>query len=154
MPHEDEIAALAATPVILQRLLIGPGERRPAGSEGWTAKEVVAHLRDTEDYRLRRCQRMRDEELPSLESFDQEELARKRDYASTDLAAGLAAFASLRRSVVDLLAALDDMGWQRTAQHEELGLITIESHIRHAISHDLVHLRQIAESSGIEEQNA
>ena len=48
--------------------------------------------------------------------------------------------------MVELLAGLDEAGWQRTALHEELGRITIENHIRHAISHDLVHLRQIAES--------
>jgi hypothetical protein len=38
------------------------------------------------------------------------------------------------------------MGTAEEGLHEENGRITIEEHIRHAISHDLIHLRQIAES--------
>ena len=146
MPHEDELSALAATPIILRSLLAGGRESRPAGDEDWTAKEVIAHLRDCEEFRLLRCRRMRDEDEPFLAAFDQENLAWERDYASTDLAAALNAFERLRAAVLELLEALDNDGWQRVGLHEEDGRITIESHVRHAISHDLVHLRQIAES--------
>jgi DinB superfamily len=119
---------------------------RLSGNEGWTAPEVVAHLRDAEEYRLTRCQRMRDEEEPFLESFDQEALASEKHYASVEPIQALEAFALLRGRVVELLLGLDESGWQRTARHEELGVITVESHIHHAMSHDLVHIRQIAES--------
>jgi len=146
MAHEDEIAALAATPAILRSLLEDRRESRPAGNEDWTAGEVVAHLRDCEEYRLQRCGRMRDEDEPGLPAFDQEALARERDYASVDIRLALARFEELRDEVVRLLSGLDEAQWQRTGRHEEEGLITIESHVRHAISHDLVHLRQIAES--------
>ena len=146
MPHDDELAALGATPIVLRSLLAEGRESRPAGDEDWTAKEVVAHLRDCEEFRLLRCRRMRDEDEPYLAAFDQEALARERDYASCDLDQALDSFAQLRGQVLALLAALDDAGWQRVGLHEEDGRITIESHIRHAISHDLVHLRQIAES--------
>src|SRR6478672_7169221 len=108
MPHDDELAALGATPVILESLLAEGRESRPSGDEDWTAKEVVAHLRDTEDFRLERCRRMRDRDEPYLEAFDQEVLARERDYASTDIKDALASFSAFRRKVVELLAALDD----------------------------------------------
>jgi DinB superfamily len=144
--HDDELAALTATPVILRSLLAEGRESRPAGDEDWTAAEVVAHLRDAEEFRLLRCRRMRDENEPFIAAFDQEQLARDRDYPSTDLAEALEAFERLRSRVLQLLAALDDRAWQRAGLHEENGRITIEAHIRHAISHDLVHLRQIAES--------
>jgi hypothetical protein len=146
MPHADELAAMAATPVVLRGLLAARQVSRPSGDEGWTAGEVVAHLRDCEEFRLARCRRMRDETEPFLEAFDQEALARERDYRSVELEQALEAFGTLRARVVDLLAALDEAGWQRAAKHEELGRITIESHIHHAMSHDLVHLRQISES--------
>ena len=66
MTYDDEVAALAATPVILEGLLADGRQSRPSGDEDWTAKEVVAHLRDTEDYRLERCRKMRDQDEPYL----------------------------------------------------------------------------------------
>jgi hypothetical protein len=146
MPHDDELAALAATLTVLRGLLAGGYGSNPAGEEGWTAKEVVAHLRDCEEFRLARCISIRDEDEPFIAAFDQEQLALDRIYPSTVLTDELAAFGRLRGQVLELLAALDDGGWQRAGLHEQLGRITIEDHIRHAISHDMVHLRQIAES--------
>jgi hypothetical protein len=146
MPHDDELAALAATPIILRSLLAEGRDSRPAGDEDWTAIEVVAHLRDCEEFRLLRCHKMRDEHEPFIAAFDQEELARERNYATVNLGEALDTFELLRGQVLELLAALDETGWQRAGMHEEDGRITIESHIRHAMSHDLVHLRQIAES--------
>jgi len=108
--------------------------------------EVVAHLRDCEEFRLLRCSRMRDEDEPVLATFDQEALARERNYASVNVGVVLAEFEDRRERVLRLLSALEEAQWLRTGLHEEDGLITIESHVRHAISHDLVHLRQIAES--------
>jgi len=89
---------------------------------------------------------MRDEDEPVLATFDQEALARERNYASVNVGVVLAEFEDRRERVLRLLSALEEAQWLRTGLHEEDGLITIESHVRHAISHDLVHLRQIAES--------
>jgi hypothetical protein len=146
MSHLDELDALSATAPILSSLVAGRQRNRPAGDEGWTVVEIVAHLRDAERFRLERCTKMANELEPFLEAFDQEVLASHRDYASTDLADELSHFLALRAGVIELLELLDDAGWRRIGRHEELGRITIEEHIRHAISHDLVHLRQIVES--------
>jgi len=89
---------------------------------------------------------MRDEQEPFLASFDQEALARDRGYASVNVAEALSSFARLRAQMLELLSGLDNSSWLRVGLHEEDGRITIESYIRHAISHDLAHLRQIAES--------
>jgi hypothetical protein len=149
MRHDDELAALAATPVVLGSLLEGGRAELPVGDDGWGPKEVVAHLRDCEDFRLRRCVKMRDEIAPFLPAFDQQQLALDHNYATTDLAEALADFERLRGQVLELLASLDEGDWRRAGMHEEDGRITIERHIRHAINHDLTHLRQIAESLAI-----
>jgi hypothetical protein len=146
MPHDDELAALAATPAILRSLLAADRVSRPSGDEGWTATEVVAHLRDCEQIRLARCRLMLDETEPFIAAFDQEQIARDHDYASANLALALSAFELFRGQVLGLLTGLRDDEWQRSGLHEEEGRITIEAHTRHAISHDLVHLRQISES--------
>ena len=146
MTHNDELDALAATPVVLGGLLDSARSSQPAGDEGWMTNEIVAHLKDCEEYFLQRCLKMLQEEEPFLAAFDQEELARERDYRSTDALVELRAFAEQRRRLLDLLAPLDDAAWLRPGHHEVQGRITIESQIRHVISHDLVHLRQTVES--------
>jgi hypothetical protein len=146
MAYETELTALAATPTVLRRLLVAGWESRPAGDEGWTATEVVAHLRDCEEYRLLRCRRMRDEDQPFLEAFDQEALALERDYKSANQQATLDAFERVRGDVIALLSALDETAWRRRGRHEELGTMTIEDQARQAVAHDLLHLGQIAES--------
>jgi hypothetical protein len=148
MTHADEIDALSATPIILRQLLAGDPTSRPSGDEGWSAREIVAHLRDCEEIFVQRYTKMAQESEPVIAAFDQEALARDRHYAATDLGAALDAFEQHRGHSLELLRSLDDGGWQRGGKHEEAGRITIESFARHSMSHDLAHLRQIAEAVG------
>lgn len=146
MPHGDEFDALSATPVVLGALLANRSPSRPAGDEGWTAPEIVAHLRDCEEIRINRLRQMRDEHEPLIRTFDQEALAQERNYAATDIAEALADFARLRTETLALLSPLTESAWERSGIREEGGSISIESLARHTISHDLAHLRQISES--------
>lgn len=146
MSHNDELDGLAATPIILRRLLAGDPPSQPSGDEGWTAREIVAHLRDCEKVFIQRCSKMAHEQEPRIEAFDQDAFARDRDYAATDLTAALNKFAQFRGQSLQLLTSLTDADWQRSGTHEDSGRITIESFARHSMSHDLAHLRQIAES--------
>ena len=148
MSHSDELEGLAATPTILRRLLADNPPSTPSGDEGWTAREIAAHLRDCEEFFLLRYGQMAHEDTPALTAFDQDALAHDRNYAATDLSAALDAFEQLRGRSLALLSALSERDWQRAGMHEESGRITIESHARHNLSHDLVHLRQVSESLG------
>jgi hypothetical protein len=60
------------------------------------------------------------------------------------LETAVTAFLQRRTIYLTELAALAEEAWQRRGQHEEEGEITIHSHTLHLVSHDAVHLAQIA----------
>jgi uncharacterized damage-inducible protein DinB len=147
MTYDDIVQSLAATPAVLAQLVRGLSEealRAGHGEENWSVKEVVVHLRDAEEVALERFTRMAREEMPFLPAYDQAAYARDRGYQQQDAAAALAGFAELRGCTVDLFRSLTAGDLHRPGVHEETGAITLGLHVEHVISHDLVHLGQIA----------
>jgi len=148
---QDLLDALPATPDTLQALLpdvthaqavvARSGDDARAGDENWSVVEVVCHLRDAEEHGL---ERMRDMPDPKIAGYDQAQWAVERNYAATDLHDALSAFLKLRATLVMDLAGLSPEQWERSGQHAELWPITIRSHTLHLVSHDAVHLAQIA----------
>jgi uncharacterized damage-inducible protein DinB len=146
MDRDDLVQALAATPVVLARLTDGMSEQHLRAGHGpaqWSVKELVFHLRDVDEVFLGRFQRMAAEQDPFLPAFDQEAYARDRNYQDGNAAQALADFAMFRGRMVELLRTVD---LSRGGRHEETGHITIGGAAEHLVSHDLQHLRQIAES--------
>jgi hypothetical protein len=146
--RQDLLDAFGATPDTLHGLLRGctPEQAFTArgGDENWSVVEVICHLRDADESALQRMRLMRDEENPRLAAYDQEAWAVERDYATADLPTAVTTFIQGRTIYVQELASLTEADWQRTGQHEEEGQITILSHTLHQVSHDAVHLAQIA----------
>ena len=145
---QDLLDALRATPDTLQALLHGVTQAQAAmargGDENWSVVEVVCHLRDAEERALERMRSMRDMPDPKIAGYDQARWAVERNYAATDLSVALTAFLKLRASHVTELAGLNLEQWERTGQHAELGSVDISGHTQHMVSHDAVHLEQIA----------
>ncbi len=144
----DLLNALRATPDSLTGLLQGHDHAQASiargGDENWSVVQVLCHLRDAEQFGLERMRKMRDETNPRLASYDQEALAIERNYAATPLSEALAGFIKVRKQHLAELEALKSEDWQRTGQHAEQGEITITSHTLHLVSHDAIHLAQIA----------
>ena len=145
---QDLLDALRAMPDTLQALLHDVTHAQAAvargGDENWSVVEVVCHLRDAEERALERMRSMRDIPDPKIAGYDQARWAIERNYAATDLGVALSAFLKLRATHVMELGGLSPEQWERTGQHSELGSITISSHTLHIVSHDAVHLAQIA----------
>jgi DinB superfamily len=138
---------LRATPVVLRTLVRGVDDgrlrRRPAPGE-WAIIEVVAHLADTEERALGRVRQMLAEDTPHLEPFDQEALAIQRHYLDLDLEVELARLEQLRGEHLTLLDGLDGKGWERTGQHGEHGVMSVELYETHVAAEEVDHLAQIA----------
>lgn len=145
---QDLLDALRATPTTLTALLQMCTEEQArlarGGDEDWSVVEVVCHLRDAEENALERMHTMRDQDNPLLPAFDQERWAEERGYAQARLHDALSAFCELRAQYVAELVQLPPAQWERTGRHEEQGQITIQAHALHIVSHDCVHLAQIA----------
>jgi hypothetical protein len=147
-PYDDVLNALNATPEILAGLLRGVSEAQAraakGGDEDWSVVEVVCHLRDAEEIGLQRTTAMRDQDSPAIIGYDQEALARERDYHHADLQAAWTAFRNFRQQHTALLKALRPDQWDRPGNHSEIGRITIYSMAAHRVSHDSIHCAQIA----------
>jgi hypothetical protein len=94
--RKDLLDAFAAARDVFTGLLAGctPEQAWQArgGDENWSVVEVMCHLRDAEERAIERTRAMRDQDDPFLPGYDQEQWARERNYAASDLASTLAAF--------------------------------------------------------------
>jgi hypothetical protein len=120
------------------------GRRRRPGPGEWAIIEVVAHLADTEERALGRVRQMLAEDTPHLEPFDQEALVIQRHYLDVDLEQELARLEQLRGEHLALLDGLDGSGWERTGQHGQHGLMSVELYETHVAAEEVDHLAQIA----------
>lgn len=110
-------------------------------SEPLTALEQVCHCRDIEidGYHVR-LQRTLTEQHPTLASLDTDALARERDYGSDDAEAALARFAAARAETVALIRTITAEQFDRTAQFDGYGPLTLRSLVHYLCSHDQQHL--------------
>jgi hypothetical protein len=139
--------ALKATPITLTGLLVGVSNSQArsakGGNENWSVVEIVCHLRDAEEISLQRTTAMRDQEIPLIIGYDQEALARERDYYHADLREALSAFVAFREQHLTVLQNLTREQWERVGKHNEFGIISIISMIIHKAAHDAIHCAQI-----------
>lgn len=146
--QNELIDALKSTPETLKGLLrqVSDTQARSAkgGDENWSVVEVICHLRDAEEISFQRMQSMRDQDSPKIIGYDQEALARERNYNEAALHIALDAFIIFRERHIAALSALSPEEWERSGQHNEFGRITIFAHTFHKVSHDAIHCAQIA----------
>ena len=146
--NHDLLDALKAAPDTLNGLLNRTSSVKArssiGGEENWSIVEVLCHLRDAEEFFIKRFQTMRDQDNPVIVGYDQEALARERNYKNADLRAAVISFSALRQQMVLELSKLTPEQWQRPGQHNELGQITIFVQVIHHVAHDSIHCAQIA----------
>jgi hypothetical protein len=146
--NHDLLDALKATPDTLAGLLDGVTQAEAhsakGGDENWSVVEVICHLRDAEEFFVKRMQAMRDQDNPVIVGYDQAALARERNYKAADLQEALAGFSAFRQLAIAEFSKLTAEQWQRSGQHNEMGQITIFAQTVHHTAHDAIHCAQIA----------
>ena len=146
MSRQQIIDALRALPDQIEELVQGLSEDalgwRPSPGE-WSIKEVCCHLRDSFEIDGERIRLMLSEDEPFLAAYDQEALARERDYQNESMPLVLAALRAFSGGLAYLLENLGEEEWQRTGQHEERGPISIAQYAQLLADHARQHLEQI-----------
>jgi hypothetical protein len=145
--REALIAALAGTQPALARLTGGLEDAaldfRP-GAEEWSAREILAHLVDDEQYVMRtRLERMMKEERPHLAPHDERHWFATRNRSRDALAELLADFAVQRAASLGIVRMLRESDWAREGYQPEYGVFTAEGWLARWVQHDATHLRQI-----------
>jgi hypothetical protein len=110
-------------------------------SEPFTAIEQVCHVRDieVEGYQVR-FRRTLEEAAPFLPSIDSEPLAKERNYGAADVERVFADFRAARADTVAMLRALPAASFDRPAEFEGYGPVTLRGLVHFLCSHDQQHL--------------
>ncbi len=139
------IDVLASTPPVLRAMLGAlPLEIvESPGAEGWSAKDVVAHLLARHDDALvGRVRAMLDADDPLIPDIpDDTGMGALRSRPVDDLCDDLA---SRRADATSWLRTLSDYHLRRGGRHQIAGPITIADILHHLAYHDLLHVSQAA----------
>ena len=138
------LALLQKTPVLLETMLAGLSSdllRWKPAPDRWSISEVLAHLADAEELFAERIRRFVVEDSPHLKKHEQP----PEGYSQGTPQEHLSHLTYARRENIQFLNAAPPEIGARTAVHSELGQITLEQMLNEWASHDLGHIRQIAE---------
>ena len=116
--------------------------KRP-DQKNWAAKEIVCHMRDTEEMFFNRFQGVLAQENPLFPSVDMDRWAEERKYLECDEAEALASFRARRGKLIALLRELRPEQWERTGISPKHGQMTIGVLVERMAGHDANHLDQI-----------
>jgi len=104
---------------------------------GWSSREIVHHLADSEMTSAIRLRLLIAEDAPTLLGYDQEAFVRSL-YPDRPIGPSLTAFEAARAATVPILRRLSEEQWQRAGTHSESGRYTVEDwlHIYSGHAHD------------------
>jgi hypothetical protein len=145
---QPALLLLEKTPILFETMLRDLPEdllRWKPAAERWSIAEVLGHLADIEMVYADRTRRIVTEDTPTLQKYDAAGTVVVGDYVRGSAAENLAFFIKTRRSTVILLRSIPAESGEREATHSDLGNITLHQMLSEWASHDLGHLRQIAE---------
>jgi hypothetical protein len=115
---------------------------RPAPGK-WSARQIMAHLADSELVCAHRCRQIAAEDNPTLIAFDQELWARNLNYAVRKPKQSLESFRRLRAENHELLIGLPESAFERAGNHSEAGRMTLRVLVERNVQHTESHARQL-----------
>jgi hypothetical protein len=145
---QPALSLLEKTPFLLETMLRDLPEdllRWKPALDRCSIAEVLGHMADIEGTYADRTRRIVTEDNPMLQKYDAGGTVMHDDCARGSAAEILSFFTKTRRSTVILLRSIPADAGEREATHSELGNITLHQMLSEWASHDLGHLRQIAE---------
>ncbi|PYM42305.1 MAG: hypothetical protein DME12_07970 [Candidatus Rokuibacteriota bacterium] len=149
LPPEANLERMERTATDLAAAIKGQREaalsRRP-DPKNWAAKEVVCHLRDTEEVFMGRFQTILSMDEPKLLAPAPDladRWAEERQYLRCDAERALEAFRKRREEALAFLRNLGPSDWQRGGLHAVRGRMTIGDWVAVMAWHDDNHLDQL-----------
>ena len=146
-PREPRMQRLTRTGDELAAAIKGQSDallcRRP-DAKNWAAKEVICHLRDTEEaFGARMEQILAMDVDPKLVATNPDRWAEERQYLTNDASAALAAFRQRRAEASETFGKLTPAQWEKGGIHPVLGRITLDGILSVMAWHDDNHLDQL-----------
>ncbi len=146
-PREKRMKRLARTADELAAAVKGRDDaalsRRP-DARNWAPKEVVCHLRDTEEAFGTRFEQILAMDVdPKFGGANPDRWAEERQYLRNDVSGALEAFRKRRAETLQTLGALTAAQWDKGGLHPVRGRITIDGFLTLMAWHDDNHLDQL-----------
>ena len=116
--------------------------RRP-DEKNWSGKEVVCHMRDTEESFMARFETIMAMDEPKFLPVEPDRWAAERQYQRNDAAEALQAFRTRRDESLKFLRGLQPDRWERGGLHATRGRMTIKDFVALMAWHDDNHLDQL-----------
>ncbi len=108
-------------------------------ADGWTARETVHHLADSEMTSALRVRRLLAEEAPEITAYDEDLWRRKLRYDRRPIEGSLEALRLARLTSAEVVDGISGDDWLRAGNHSESGPYSIETwleiYARHAHDH-------------------
>jgi len=140
-PLPEAIRDLEESPARLRDAVRGLNDAQldtPYRPEGWTVRQVVQHLATSHAHGYTRCHFALIEDSPEVKGYKRE----MPDSAVAPVEVSLDLFDALQRRLACLFRSLTPEQWQRTLNHSQRGLMTVEQaavflewHGRHHVAH-------------------
>lgn len=114
--------------------------------DGWSPRQIIHHVADSEAQSYARIRRLIAEPLGSLiQSYDEEAWAKNPTlgYEDSDIANSFAVFRAVRASTLDLLKRLDESDLERYGEHSESGQYTVRQWLESYVAHPDEHAEQL-----------
>lgn len=124
---------------------IGPAQINRPGKEGWSIRDILVHLSDTELVRAVRMRTVLTEDEPTLVTFDEGTWKKRLHYLWRSPEVALSLFQLTRYSTAEMLRNCDRLAWARPAIHPDHGRQTLSDLLMLGVDHIDEHLGQIAE---------
>ena len=115
---------------------------------GWTARQIVHHLGDSEMTSAIRLRKLLAEDAPVIAAYDENAFARRLHYDDRPIAASLDAMAAARTTSAEILDRLSDDEWSRAGTHTESGPYSVDDWLRIYAAHGEDHADQIRRAVG------
>jgi hypothetical protein len=146
--HPASLDVLTSTPALLRSMLapLPAAAIESRGGEGWSPKDIVAHLLSiSPQAALERVRLMLEHDNPMIPNVDEEATLAASGMRSWPLPRLLDEFAVERGERMSRLTHLSDVELRRPGRHSVAGVITVADVINHVAYHDLLHVAQIAQ---------
>ena len=118
---------------------------RPGPNGGWTARQVVHHLADSEATAYVRLRKLIAEDETIIQAYDEPEFARRLHY-DRPIGSSLAVLKAVRMASLELLESLTPAEWDRRGTHAEAGAYSVDDWLRIYAGHSHDHANQIREA--------
>ncbi|MFM7139860.1 MAG: DinB family protein [Actinomycetes bacterium] len=118
-----------------------------ADKAGWTPRQVIHHLADSETQSFSRLRRLIAEPGTTIQGYDENKWAESKTlgYKELDVDTSLAVFKAVRKASYELLIRITEKELDNSGTHTESGKYSVRDWIRTYSKHPLDHANQIKE---------